>query len=211
MSNRIAFFADGEILMEHFNLEPSGEVIFDPHYNLSRGYHIPVITAKSGEDEFVIKRVRWGKSMEKSSAPPGITDLDELKKLESDANERALIPLSGFYIWKDEKKKDHPFFVRKIDNTLLYAAAHIFKGDEEPYTEMLMTESNTLIKPISEAMPMIMKRSLGKKWLQGVDLEEIVDEVSAQFIITELTVHRVTKEVKDESKNDPALIQPIPK
>jgi len=211
MTNRIAFFADADDLIEHFDLEPSGEVVFDPHYNMSRGYHIPVITAKPGDEEYSIKRIRWGKSIEKNSTPPEVLEIDELKKLESESVSRALIPISGFYIWKDVKKKDHPFFVRKIDNTLLYVAAHIFKGDDEPYTEMLMSESNTLIDPISSTMPLIMKREFGKEWLQGAELEAILSEASSQFLITDLTVHRVTKKVKIESNNEPALIQPIPK
>ena len=52
MSNRIAFFSDGVALMEYFGLEDSGEVIFESHYNIARGHHIPVI--KQDEEAYDI-------------------------------------------------------------------------------------------------------------------------------------------------------------
>lgn len=209
MSNRIAFFGDADDLIERFDLHPSGELVFNPHYNMARGYHIPALIIEG--EQYKIVRTRWGKKIEKNGAKGEITDDKYMAKLEKESSARALIPASGFFVWKDEKKKDHPFFIRRIDNELLYIAGHVFEGDSEPYIEMLTMESNTLIQPISTTMPLIMKETLGKKWLNDADASGILKEASRQFLITELTVHRVTKKVKDESENEASLIQPIPK
>lgn len=212
MSNRIAFFGNSENLIESFELDATSEVLFDAHYNISRGHHVPVIR-KIGE-KFSISRMRWGKDFERHASIPEKADQEYIKKLEKESSGRCVIPLSGFYIWKDEANKDHPFFVRKIDNTLLYAAAFTFEDEQNEftYTELIMGESNTLIQPITNAMPVVLKQALAKDWIRGkIASEEILKAAASQFIITELTVHRVTKEVKDLSKNDSSLIQPIPK
>lgn len=212
MSNRIAFFSDGSDITDHFELDDTGEIIFESHYNIARGHHIPVITL-SGET-YELNRIRWGKDFEKNAEPPEILSPEEIKNLEKKSKQRAVLPISGFYIWKRDGKKDHPFFVRKIDNSLLYTAGFTYKDNENDFTyaEMLMMESNTLINPITGKMPLILKREHSKKWLTGeLKAEKIQKIAEKQFLITELTVHRVSKELNDLSKNDASLIQPIPK
>lgn len=212
MSNRIAFFGDAEDLIETFDLKTPGESIFESHYNISRGHHIPVITKDN--DNFSISRLRWGKDFEKNVNVPEKIDPDSIEKLESESFERVVIPMSGFYIWKDVANKDHPFFVRKIDNTLLYGAAYTFQDGKKEfeYAEFIMGESNTLIHPITETMPVVLKHELAKDWVRNkIEAKDILKAAESQFIITELTVHRVTKKVKDLSNNNASLIQPIPK
>jgi len=212
MPDRIAFFTDAEDLKKIFDLDESREVIFDPHYNLSRGHHIPVIMENDGA--FTIDRIRWGKGFEKQSIPPEKSGPEGIAKLEKQATQRALMPISGFYIWKDEARKDHPFFVRKIDNTLLYVASFINRdqSNEFSYAEMIIKDANTLIQPISETMPCMLKEDLAKEWLrENISAKKLLNTSDSQFLITDLTVHRVTKDVKDLSNNSESLIQPIPK
>lgn len=212
MSNRIAFFSDGSELTESFDLDSSGEVIFESHYNIARGHHIPVIT-KTPEG-FDISRMRWGKGFEKDAEQPEVLTADQIDDLERDAKERVIIPISGFFIWKRDGENMHPFFVRKIDNSLLYVPGFMFedKKNEFSFVEMLVMESNTLIQPITDTMPMTIKEELSKKWLRGeAGNDELKKNCRNQFLITDLTVHRVSKDLNDLSKNEPSLIQPIPK
>ncbi|WP_340103399.1 SOS response-associated peptidase [Rhodohalobacter sp. 8-1] len=212
MSNRIAFFSDGSDLVENFGLDESGKAIFESHYNIARGHHIPVITR--GDEEYEINRLRWGKDFGQDADQPDILSAGGIQKLEKEATSRAIIPVSGFYIWKRDNKNDHPFFVRKIDNSLLYIAGFTFQDKENDFTyvEMLMMESNTLIQPITEKMPLILKRDHAMNWLKNeLEAGQIHNMAQSEFLITDLTVHRVTKELNDLSKNDPSLIQPIPK
>ena len=212
MSNRIAFFAGSSDLTEQFGLSETGDAIFEPHYNIARGHHIPVISGSS--ESYKIGRARWGSDFEQDADIPGVQDEKGLKDLSKKADHRVIIPLSGFYIWKREGKEDHPFFVRKIDNSLLYSPGFSFSDPKNDFTyvEILMMGSNTLIRPITDEMPLIVKVGLAKNWLNGrVDPAEIVKEAENQFLITDLTVHRVSKELNDLSKNDASLIQPIPK
>jgi putative SOS response-associated peptidase YedK len=61
-------------------------------------------------------------------------------------------------------------------------------------------------------MPLILKRDHAMEWLKnGIEAGQIHNRAQSEFLITELTVHRVSKELSDLSKNDASLIQPIPK
>lgn len=212
MSNRIAFFSDGSDLIEYFGLDGTGSAIFESHYNIARGHHIPVITR--GDEEYKINRIRWGKDFEKDAELPDVLPSEDIKKMEKEAEAKAVIPISGFYIWKRDGKNDHPFFVRKIDNSLLYVVGftHKDKANDFTYVEMLMMDSNTLIQPITGKMPLILKREHAKKWLKNeLESGQIQSMAQSEFLITELTVHRVSKKLNDLSKNEASLIQPIPK
>lgn len=212
MSNRIAFFSDGSDIVEYFGFEDSRDAIFESHYNIAEGHHIPVITWS--DEKFDITRQRWGKDFEKNAEPAEVLSGVEIKDQENSAVARAIIPISGFYIWKRDKKNDRPFFVRKIDNAPLYVAGFTYKDEKNNFifTEMLMMKSNTLIQPITDEMPLILKRDHAKQWLKGeLDADVIHKKATLEFLITELTVHRVSKDLNDLSKNDASLIQPIPK
>jgi len=212
MSDRIAYFGKEIELIEGFELDHASEVSFEAHYNLVRGTKVPVIKFNKGR--FNIERMQWGKQSGNNNYSTENAGEEDIKRFENKSIERVVMPISGFYIWKDKAIKDHPFFVRKIDNTFLYAAAFSFKDetDQTVYADYMLGESNTLIQPITEKMPIVLKQNRAKEWLRDeISAEEIFKTAGSEFFITELTVHRVTKKVKDSLKNDESLIQPIPK
>lgn len=214
MTKRIAFFAERENIMEDFSIREAGQSIFEPHYNIARGQHIPVIIRKSEDESIEIKRIRWGRELEQSPPESGNGEVVTIGEKEKQAISRTAIPLSGFYIWKEGREDDNPFFVRKLDNSLFYAAGLIFRHPKEDYTycEILHKDANTLIQPITHVMPVIMDKKLALEWLHDEEPAEKIEKKSdSQFLITDLTIHRVSKEVKDLTKNTPELIQPIPK
>lgn len=214
MTKRIAFFAERENIMRDFNIGEAGQSIFEPHYNIAKGQHIPVITRGSEDESIEINRVRWGRELEQSAPESGNGEVLSIGEKEKQAINRTVIPLSGFYIWKEGRENDNPFFVRKIDNSLFYAAGLIFRHQKEEYLycEILHKDANTLIQPITHTMPVIMDKKLAVEWLhQEEPVEKIKEKSDARFLITDITIHRVSKEVKDLSKNTPELIQPIPK
>lgn len=205
MTKRIAFFADRSEIEKFFSLNGDGDAIFEPHFNISRGQHIPIIPADNNERR--IQRMRWGKSFSENSAEKMQND-DMLKQAAS----RCIVPISGFYIWKEGREKDHPFFVRMMNNSVMSVAGLIFKENGNEYCDFLQRDSNTLIQPMSPKMPLLLNKELTEKWLDGETSEkEIIKEAESLFLITDITVHRVSKKVNDPAENAETLIQPIPK
>ncbi len=205
MIKRIAFFANRDEVEEFFSLNGQSDTIFEPHYNISRGQHIPVISVDdSGRD---IQRLRWGKSFSDQSSE--LTNEKMLEKAESSC----VIPISGFFIWKEGREKEHPFFVRMMNSSVMSVAGLTFKDKGTEYCDFLKRDSNTLIQPISPNMPLLLNKELTEKWLDGdVPKSEVIREAESLFLITDITVHRVSKKVNDPAaENIKTLIQPIPK
>lgn len=212
MLKRIAFFLTADQIENYFETEIPSESLVEPHYNLVRGQHIAAITKQN--DNRILERVRWGSELEnrEKNNRNGTAELFN-KELLKQAVKRVVIPLNGFYIWKDGREKDHPFFVRMMDNSPMAIAGVILKsGDGNTYCEMLKTEANALVQPMTANMPLMLNKEYISKWLDSdQDPEILADKAGSLFLITDITVLRVSKKVNDPSENDPKLIQPIPK
>lgn len=209
MAKRVAFFASKKEVEEYYNIQTNKQALFEPHYNLSPGHQLPVIILNNGEPE--ITRVRWGQ-MGANSAEQTTTEeekvLDELKK---NHVKRCILSLSGFFVWKDDEEKNHPFFIRLLNNAVMSVAGLYYEGHES-FVSIITTEANALVEPMSSTMPMMLDRPTALQWLDpGIDLEELLKEAGNLFMLTDLSVLRVSKKVNDPTNNSPEIIQPIPK
>ena len=210
MTKRVAFFASKEEEVEEFyNIETNKEALFEPHYNLSPGHQLPVITLNNGEPE--INRVRWGRMGTSEAEQTTIDKDDVLEELQKDNVKRCILPLSGFFVWKDDKEKNHPFFIRLLNNSVM-SVAGLFYDADEPFVSIISTESNALVQPMSARMPLMLDRPTALQWLDpGIDIEELLNEADNLFMLTDLSVLRVSKKVNDPTNNSQEIIQPIPK
>lgn len=209
MAKRVAFFASKEEVETYFNIQTDKKSLFEPHYNLSPGHQLPVLMIQDGESE--IKPVRWGK-MESNQAKETTIEKENLPDVFDDGKaKRCVLPLSGFFIWKDDKEKNHPFFVRLLNNPVM-SIAGIYIEDEEPHISILTTESNALVHPMSKRMPLLLNRAVALQWLEpAIDTNELLEQAENLYMLNDLSVLRVSKKVNDPTNNNPQIIQPIPK
>jgi len=207
MAKRVAFFAGKESIENYFNLESNRDNIFEPHYNLSAGHHIPIVHKIGAKPS--INRVRWSDEQTHETTVDTEKAIELLQKKEFVS---CAVPLSGFYIWKDDKEKGSPFFVRMINDPLMVAAGIYNKKAD--YFKLITMPSNVLINPMSETMPVLLDRELTFKWLEAEEKNgtaDIIERAKKLFLLTDLSVVRVSEKVNDPSNNDEKLIQPIPK
>lgn len=149
-----------------------------------------------------------GKSRAENTTVENETVLDELTKKDV---KRCILPLSGFFVWKDDQEKNHPFFVRLLNNSVM-SIAGLFYDSDEPFVSLVTTESNALVQPMSPRMPLMLDRPTAQQWLdQGIDTGDLLKEADNLFILTDLSVLRVSKKVNDPKNNSAEIIQPIPK
>jgi putative SOS response-associated peptidase YedK len=77
---------------------------------------------------------------------------------------------------------------------------------------MVLTDSNPLIHPMSEKMPVILNNETLSEWLQlKGNPTRFLNEFKNPLLLTDFSVLRVSKKVNDPDNNDAKLIQPIPK
>lgn len=210
MIHRVAIFAGETDIPEEYRKEPETENFFEPDYNLPVGGDLRLIVSGKKSNEHQLKTARWGKSR-KLPDPSAI--LEREKFWETVKNKRTkpcVILLSGFYIWKTNREKEHPFFVRMLNNPVMPVAGVLL--DESAYASMILVDSNPLIHPMSEKMPLILNGELMKEWLNRKEKHgTFVQEYKDPFLLTDFSVLRVSKKVNDLKNNDESLIQPIPK
>ncbi len=212
MINRIAFFAGKEDVENYFGLSTRKENLFESHYNISPGHYIPVVT-KEDDEEADIKRVRWGKESNGKAESEHTAQVESAPELlKSKSVSRCVIPLSGFFVWKESREKEFPFFVRMLNKPFMTVAGLYYSKNDSSHVKLLVTESNALVQPMSPKMPVMFDKNLANKWLnQEESAAEIIEETKTLFLLTDLSVLRVSKKVNDPTNNNPELIQPIPK
>lgn len=210
MINRAAFFADKEDIESFFGISTFKENIFEPNYNIPAGWQLPTVRYEKAEEQLSIVNKRWGGDAETNSSQTTITKKDAQSLLQKRLAERVILPISGFYVWKDPEQTSHPFFVRMLNLPFMPAAGLYFR--ERDYVSLVTTESNPLIQPMSAEMPLILDEETSRQWLNPDESTSDVYEASQNlYMLTDLSVLRVSKKVNKLSNNNAKLIQPIPK
>jgi putative SOS response-associated peptidase YedK len=81
-------------------------------------------------------------------------------------NNRALVPMSGFYEWKKEGSRRQPYRIFLPGNNLFFVSAlyYIDKG-KIVFTSLITTTPNEFIRPIHHRMPVILNIKDGISYL----------------------------------------------
>lgn len=118
---------------------------------------------------------------------------------------RCLIPSNGFYEWKIENGIKVPYFIEVKDRPL-FVFAGIYDIWEEPVSghevysyAIITTQPNSIIKPIHDRMPVVLRPEQEKTWLSqlvpGSKLESFLYPSSEI-----LTVSRCERQINKISK-----------
>lgn len=215
--DRYALYSERAEMEEFFMAESGSESLFKKRYNILPGQRIPVII-RDGKKNQILSAV-WGISAGKNSEH--LTSLEQIRSSEEYQNlleeSPCLIPINGFYKWKERVQDDnYPFFIRLISEDISAVAGvcrkETLKGDAERLTCSALTmPANPLITPLSTHMPVLLTSDEARKWLQGSAPEMVKQGFDGDRFLTDMTVFRVPELVNDPSNDSPELIQPIPK
>jgi putative SOS response-associated peptidase YedK len=84
------------------------------------------------------------------------------------ANNRMLVPMSGFYEWKNKDTQKIPYRIFIPGEELFFAAAIYYADDEgNIFSALITTIPNSFVKPLHNRMPVILKISEGIKFLES--------------------------------------------
>jgi putative SOS response-associated peptidase YedK len=207
---RYVLDTDKDTFEEVFGVVTSSDSILEPTFNAAPGHSIPILISKSGV--LTLESAIWG--FEKNQEKLAQIEIDEV--LKSPYKERlkthaCIIPVSGFYKWKQNVDDPLPFFIRIHSQDILGIAGLMVEKDGRNAVIPITTEANVLIQPLDDNMPCILNPMNFRPWLTGK--AEIILEAGFMdtSLLPEMTVFRVSDEVNDLSKNSKELMQPIPK
>lgn len=219
MIDRYSLTLTAQLLAERFSVEVPDH--YKPRYNAAPTQLLPVITKGSSG----ISWFYWGRpphfAKNKNLAEKIINlssetllDRPVLKKMLMQT--RCIIPADGFYVWKKVGKKTAiPHRVTEATQKPFSFAGlwEEFEDDDGSMVHaftMLTIESNELVRPLNDKMPVIFDKAEETVWLNPNSSETELTNILKTFSAGKLGLYTVSSLINDPEKNHPSLILPAP-
>lgn len=187
------------------------------NYNISPGQTIPVVIKAETGNEIV--DMKWGLQMsipkpgQKPFAPFNARSETVVEKafFRRFLGNRCIIPAIGFYEWQKKGSAKQPFFIHKRSEDYL-SLAGIYNtikdkdGKDIHTVTILTTDANSVLEPIHDRMPVIIKPEDEEKWLSSNNLDEFVP-LMKPYNPEEMEAYPINK--FKSGINDRTLINPL--
>ena len=200
-----------EISQDEFsNLKNIENFTFETNYNIPPQSEVPVIINNS------IQLSMWGYlpdwlKQQKNSRPLFNTRFETVleKKTFKSAfqNSRCLIPISGWYEWKNENDAKQPYFFKSNKNKVMLAAGLYWNmTDGRREVSIITREAQTPLNEIHHRTPFILNSETESLWSSDINPDELYSTLSNQEYES-IEFYKVNKAVNNPSNNNPSLIE----
>ncbi len=128
---------------------------------------------------------------------------------------RCLVPCDGFYEWQQTPAGKQPWLIRLQSGEPFFFAGlyEIWRegeADELATFTIITGEANTLIAPIHNRMPMIIKPSDYARWLDPALTDPAaLAGMLRSYPAEDMTVYRISKAVNSPRNNRPELLERV--
>lgn len=217
MCGRFSLTTEEQQLNEYFRLS-GGTEVYVPRYNGAPTQQLAVITAN---DPGKLQYFRWGLVPSWSKEIPGSTPVINARAetLSQKAtfrqalkSRRCLVPADGFYEWGRIGKKQAFRFVMADDSPFAMAGLwESWKGRKGEVIEsfaIITTGPNSLMEPIHNRMPVILRRNDYEEWLFSDDPESL-KSLFVPFPAKGMRMYKVSELVNSVKAEGPELIKPL--
>ena len=189
-----------------------------PAYNIAPGGTVAAVLCN---DSNTIVHVKWGLTptwSAKSRKPLFLVNLrdDTIKTKPAFKryleNRRCIIPASGFYEWKLAGTKKQAYYFRCLQQKFMFFAG-IYEPSSDQNTaqnmvSILTTAANSLVNPIHNRMPVILRPEQARRWLEG-DAQDQLAHLLQSYPAAEMECWPVSSRVNKVGIDDPTLIEPV--
>jgi putative SOS response-associated peptidase YedK len=191
---------------------------FPPRYNIAPMQPIPIVRVENGARHFTLMRwgliPSWVKDPRKfalliNARAEGIADKPSFRA--AIRRRRCLVPADGFYEWRREGKSKRPYFIRaRSGEPMAFAAIWETWGDagggEIDTAAIITCAANTVLQPIHERMPAVIRPADFDRWLlpDETHFEEacaLLKPAPDDFMHAHEVSPRVNKAANDDAEN----------
>jgi putative SOS response-associated peptidase YedK len=126
---------------------------------------------------------------------------------------RCIVPASGFYEWRKVDGRKQPFYLTSEDGEAwglagLYDLTHDENDAAGSFT-IITTAANSLVAPLHERMPAILRREDEEEWVS----RDVTDPIQVERLLQPypedaMRVYAVSADVNSTRNNGPDLIEP---
>lgn len=190
-----------------------------PRYNVAPSTNI-ITCVLDDKGKKLMKSLRWGLVPSWSKGPDTrynminaraetITEKPAYRGLFK--KYRCLIPIDGFYEWKQENGKQ-PYFIYDVrEQPLVLAGLWTHWNNESEQIEsctIIVTAANEQMRDIHDRMPVILPADIWDTWLEENDTQTLQKMLIPSTQI-KLTSHAVSREVNSPGNDSDELIKSI--
>jgi putative SOS response-associated peptidase YedK len=128
--------------------------------------------------------------------------------------QRCIVPISGFFEWKTDGQRKHPFKIHLRSNAIMSVAGiwetwRPGKADERRSFSIMTTTANRFMREIRDRMPVILDKAAVADWLdpetsERTALQEILRPCPNEW----LSAVEVSPLVNSTKNNTPDVLQP---
>ena len=122
-------------------------------------------------------------------------------------NSRCLIPITGWYEWKEEDGIKQPYCFFDNSDSLLFAAGLYWNrsnGDIE--TSIITREAVSSLQTIHNRSPLLLLKEQRELWVSDLSSEEIYPKILG-YEYNNIDFHKVDRAVNNPKNNNDSLIQ----
>ncbi|MGC8660338.1 MAG: SOS response-associated peptidase [Desulfomonilaceae bacterium] len=217
MCGRFILTSSGKRLAEEFGLVTEPDL--RPRYNIAPTEEIAAIRTDPNSKVKKLSYLKWGliPSWAKDASIGASLINARCETLRQKPafraafkRRRCLIPANGFYEWQKMELKKQPYLVQLADRSL-FAFAGLWEhwgSQEEVILEsctIITTESNHLLRPIHDRMPVIIARRYYDLWL---GLKEPPKEIFHPYPSDEMILFPVNPRVNRAGYDQPDCMDP---
>ena len=212
---------DTQNLQVRFEISGSSETAIEPRFNVAPSQAVPVVVERDGTRALELMhwgfRPSWLKGTGKRQPPINAraeTLLEKPMFRGLTKAKRCIVPASGFYEWRKVDGRKQPFYLTSEDGEAwgfagLYDLTHEDENDAAGSFTIITTAANSLVAPLHERMPAILRREDEEEWVS----RDVTDPIQVERLLQPypedaMRVYAVSADVNSPRNNGPELIEP---
>lgn len=221
MCGRFTLTSDMDILLYRFAAVLLSDLTYLPRYNIAPTQ--PVLAVVNEQGERNIREFRWGLisswAKDAKMAAQMINARSETLAVKPSfknllKRRRCLVPATGFYEWISSAKPKQPVYI-KLKSDEPFAFAGLWDQWQSPSgiiqsCTIITTDANSMIEPVHNRMPVILKPEQEQVWLDPeVSEYSVLLPLLKPYPSEEMEMYRVNPLVNSPRNDSPACIIPI--
>ena len=195
-------------LLESENFDSKNSIIYETNFNITPQTKVPIFI----ENELTI--ATWGFfpdwiKNQKNSKPLFNTRWETVQEKRTFKaafkKHRCLVPISGWYEWKNVNDEKQPYFFYKQNELLKAAGLYWLRSSGDIEFSIITKEAEDNLLTIHNRTPLILNNDSQKLWTSHIDLNNLYSDISNQKNPS-INFHRVSKSVNNPKNTNSSLI-----
>lgn len=195
-------------LLESENFDSKNSIIYETNFNITPQTKVPIFI------ENKLTMATWGFfpdwiKNQKNSKPLFNTRWETVQEKRTFKaafkKHRCLVPISGWYEWKNVNDEKQPYFFYKQNELLKAAGLYWLRSSGDIEFSIITKEAEDNLLTIHNRTPLILNNDSQKLWTSHIDLNNLYSDISKQKNPS-INFHRVSKSVNNPKNTNSSLI-----